>query len=385
MDIVEQGIIVLAKSAITGEKQPWPEGFRLSQAMDFLGKCNIVSIGYQGALNCGCPEHHPVLKYLLDYHCVSIYNSERQMEEISRVCQALEENGIDYMPLKGTIMKSKYPHHAMRTMSDADILIRQEQYDACHQVLQGLGFQKISESDHECGWKNENLKIDLHKRLVSSDDPVYYNYFGDGWSFAKQKQGHRYAMSNEDAFIFEIVHFTKHYCKGGISIRHAIDLWVHLYTAPDIDKVYIRQQLAKMQLEVFYDHIMNLLAAWFEDGPMDAYTEHISSVLFDSTSTASKKDIAESARAAQRKGSVAKGKYNILLRKIFPEKKHIEWNYPKLKKLPLPIAWVARWCNILLFKQDTVRESQEKLQSVTTEEIENYRQSLEFVGLQFPE
>lgn len=39
---------------------------------------------------------------------------------------AFDAGGIDYMPLKGSILKDLYPRHEMRMMGDADILIRME-------------------------------------------------------------------------------------------------------------------------------------------------------------------------------------------------------------------------------------------------------------------
>ena len=35
-----------------------------------------------------------------------------------------EENGIDYLPLKGYNLKKLYPKPELRTMGDADVLIR---------------------------------------------------------------------------------------------------------------------------------------------------------------------------------------------------------------------------------------------------------------------
>ena len=42
--------------------------------------------------------------------------------EKSRLFQKLEENGIWYMPLKGSVMKDYYPKYGMRQMSDIDVL-----------------------------------------------------------------------------------------------------------------------------------------------------------------------------------------------------------------------------------------------------------------------
>ena len=49
-----------------------------------------------------------------------------QQLELENVMAHFEKEGIDYVPLKGWIIKNLYPKPDMRSMCDVDILIRDE-------------------------------------------------------------------------------------------------------------------------------------------------------------------------------------------------------------------------------------------------------------------
>ena len=125
------------------------------------------------------------------------------------------------MLLKGTLLKEMYPKKELRAMGDADILIKTEQYDKIKPIMQGLGFEERTESDHELIWRKPQLLLELHKKLIPSYNKDYYAYFGDGWQLGKPNSNfpHRFEMSDEDQMIYLFTHFAKHYRDAGIGIR----------------------------------------------------------------------------------------------------------------------------------------------------------------------
>ena len=57
----------------------------------------------------------------------------------------------------------------MRTMGDADILIKTEQYERIVPIMNRLGYLPGVESNHECVWDKKNmLHVELHKMLIQS-------------------------------------------------------------------------------------------------------------------------------------------------------------------------------------------------------------------------
>ncbi len=386
MTTTQQGILSLIKSAITGICDPLPEDFKLRPVMELMFSQGLGAMGYTAAVNYNLYPGSPIMTYLEDQYCMTAVHSMQQMEQLELICNAFEKNSISYMPVKGSIIKKLYPDHAMRTMSDVDILIREEEYGRIAPVMRQLHFQEVGESDHEHIWKNDELTVELHKRLIPSYNKDYYSYFGEGWDLAKVNHGgYRWEMTHEDAFIYDTIHFAKHYRDANVNAHFLIDLWVQMRCYPDLNRDYIRQQMARLRMESFYDNILTVVQAWFEGGPWDEKVDRITAVLFNEDAQ-QKKDaavIAQSTRAVQNAGSVSKAKKMVLLRKIFPTKEQMGFAYPQWKKVPLPIAWVLRWFYLLFCRRDTIRQEIAKDGQVSQQDIENYRQDLEYIGLQF--
>ena len=377
----EQKIAIqLLKSAVTGQPEQLPENSPMTAVQRLMLSQGVITMGYIGAVNCNYPTETPVMLRLLDIYCTATVQSEQQILQIEKISQAFEENGIDYMPVKGAIMKFLYPQHELRGMSDADILIREEQYPQIRGIMTALGFEESGESDHEHIWTHQYLKVELHKRLMPTYNQDYYQYFGVGWDLAKIQNGHRWSMTNEDAFIYDFIHFAKHYRDAEGNCRFVVDLWVHMRSHPDLDMTYIRQEMEKMGMGIFFDNIIRLINAWFNDGPWDERTERITQVLFNDDQQ-QRKDanvVAKNVRDEENNGGTNKRS----VRAIFPDKEHMNWSYPQWKKVPLPFAWVMRWFCLIIFRRKSIQQRVGE-KKVTRQEMENYRQDLEYVGLEF--
>ena len=324
---------------------------------------------------------------LLQVYCKQLMHSEAQTEAIERLCAVFEENGIDYMPLKGCNMKSRYPKPELRIMGDADILIRTEQYDRIRDLVAALGYNPEVESDHEYVWRSPALFLELHKRLIPSYNSDYYAYFGDGWRLAKTRQGFRYAMTPEDEFIYLFTHFAKHYRDGGIGCRHVLDLWVYLRSCPGLDQGYIRRELQKLRLLEFYENVLRLLDVWFDGGASDEKTDMMTDFVFDSGSWGKWESHVLSAEVKNRKaaGSVRGGRIRSLWQLLFPAARDMAIRYPVLDKAPwqLPLMWPVRWVDALLFRRDRVLRKHRDFRSATAEKVDGYQRAMNHVGLDF--
>ena len=67
-------------------------------------------------------------------------------------------------------------------MVDADVLVKTEQYPKIKNIMSSLGYCETKESDHEYIWDKKGFfHLELHKRLIPSNNEDYYSYYGDGW------------------------------------------------------------------------------------------------------------------------------------------------------------------------------------------------------------
>lgn len=389
MDTIHKGITTLMASAVTGEKRQLPEGFTLESALPIIKKQHLTPLVFQGALNCGIPRQDPIMARMMQRYIAYMLQSEKQMRAAERLFAAFEENGIDYLPLKGVNMKSLYPKPELRLMGDADILIRFGQYERIEPIMTTLGYTmtRVGPCDHE--WRCEDLTVELHRQLIPPEDTVLHAYFGDGWGRAVKGEGFRYHFSREDTFLYQFTHMAKHYLHNGIGSRHILDLYVYLRANPGMDEAYIEGEMAKLQLLDFYRNIRRTLRVWFEDAAPDGVTEHITAYVFSSGSFGTLENgiSTDAVRQSQEKGTVAHSRIRALLTAVFPSAAALELKYPVLQKKPwlLPLVWVYRWFEVLLCRPGNIRRKMGAAASMTDEKVLQRRQALEYVGLTFEE
>lgn len=387
--ITTQGIFLLIKSALTGEKLALPEGFDLESGRMLIKKHQIENMVYYGAVNCGLDPQSAIMRDLFVATCRYLHISERQQYEMDRIRAAFEANGIDHMPLKGVLMKRLYPRPDMRIMGDADVLIRVEQYETIKPLLTARGFTEKLESDHELIWEKPNLYLELHKRVIPSYNYDYAAYFGDGWRLAQPCADKHfcYEMSKEDQMIYLFTHFSKHYRDGGIGIRHFTDLYVYRNAYPELDETYIEKELKVLQLDVFYMNICAALEKVYDNGPGNDATDIIIATILGSGvyGTKDRRITASGAREKASGNSVKQVRRNRWLRLIVPPYGVMCEKYPILEKaaILLPAMWVVRWVSALTHKRQTIRTQSKQMQVMTEEHIENYEQALRAVGLAF--
>ena len=387
MQALQRGVIDLIKACLTQEKAYLGTDFDWAAAYQIGRSHDILPMLYYGIVQSEIQipaELRDALRLETIKSAMLDQNQSREVEGIERSFQA---EGIDYLLLKGAVMKQRYLHAEVRTMGDADILIREGQYERIRPILQELGFTEILESDHELIWdKPGRLHLELHKRPIPSYNKDFYAYYGDGWSLAHRTDSSRHEMHDEDEFIYLFTHYAKHYRDGGVGIRQVADLFVFAQTSPELDYQYIETELRKLRLYDFYKNTMATIAAWFEGGEETAMTDHLTDSIFSSGVFGTDEEHVLSSGvkdAVHVKPEVVKWRRKMRL--VFPSAKNLAKMYPILEKckLVLPFVWVHRWIRVLLFKRQSIRQNFAKADRLTAENIMNHKAKLNYVGLDF--
>lgn len=389
MDTLQQGVIALIHSAISGKAKTLPDMCDLAEIQELARKHQIENLIYYGAANCGVDTALPVMKELFVSTYKYMYMDQRQRQQLQKLMAAFDANEIRYLPLKGMLLKHLYPKTDMRIMGDADILIHEEQYPRIREIMQESGFVFDYETDHEIVWKISGLTLELHKKLVPERSREFYAYFGTGWDFAVQSAAnpYRYEFSKETNMLFLFTHFTKHYIGSGIGIRHLVDLWVYWCSNPDLKQDYILQGLKKMSLDKFYENVMHTTRVWFEGEKPSAVSEFITSFIFANGvyGTHTNAIMAYAARDSRYHGGQKRSNTERLVRAVFPGCKELNVEYPVLKKASvlLPCIWIVRGFRILLFDRKKIHNKLQDIEKVSDENVDAYQQALNLVGLDF--
>lgn len=388
MDKHQYNMIKIVRSALTMDRFVIPDDFDFEKAIKEANIHQITGMLYYGALNSGVSPETEEMQKLFSNVCMHIMILHRQKYQIDKMTEAFDKNNIDYMLLKGCNLRYMYPKPEMRIMGDADILIKTDQYEKIRIIMQDLGFEECSESDHEYVWKNSSILVELHKRMIPSYNKDYYDYYGDGWKLALRSNDNenKYILSPEDEMIYVFTHFAKHYRDAGVGIRHIIDVWVFRNSHPDLNEEYILTELKKLKLDEFYKNILDTFKVWFEDDEPNPKTEMITNIIFKSGAYGTKKaHLLSDAVKRSKSGTIKTARIQKIMTLIFTPYKPLSDLYPILKKVPvlLPFAWVYHWFDVLINRRTNITKRNNDRKIITEDNITSYQDSLKFVGLDF--
>ena len=126
----------------------------------------------------------------------------------------LKKNDIDFVLLKGTVIKYLYPDTAMRVMSDVDILYRSQiqkinrQNELLISLMENIGYKVWSREPLEISFYkplaaiSRNMRIEMQTELIDKGYEVWSDYLKNIWDKLIKKSDHEYVMRDEDFYIY---------------------------------------------------------------------------------------------------------------------------------------------------------------------------------------
>ncbi len=192
--------------------------------------------------------------------------------DLKNVTAKLETAGIWYMPLKGAVLKSRYPKFAMREMCDHDVLFDATRSADVQSIMIDLGFQVKSygESNDDDYFKPPVSSFEMHRQLFGDKhDKNLYEYYKNvkGQLLKDEDNNYGYHFSPEDFYIFMIAHEYKHYYRGGTGLRSLLDTYVFLNTTV-LDMDYVAAEVEKLCITDFEQKNRELSLALFNGKPL---------------------------------------------------------------------------------------------------------------------
>lgn len=361
MDKQLTGVLTLLRSALNGESLTVPHDFDWEQANQSFFQHHLVGLAFRGAMNCGISKTSPGFCQLTALFCKQIQEQRKQMQELQDVYDLLEEQAIDYIPLKGAVLKELYPQEEMRFMGDADLLIKIDQYPRIQKLLSQRGMQCHGRTDHHFEWQGENLALELHISLMLSSDLVWFDYYRNIWEKALLSgHGNQYRLSAEDHFIYLVAHFAKHFCYGGITAKPLCDFWLYRRKYPHMDEDYLCRELEKLRLLPFYRKLMQLMQVWFAGAQPTPADEQLTRMILKGGIMGEEESAAAMNVLRSRKDvhTGSESKARAILLRAFPPFSAMVRRYRFLEAYPLllPVAWLLRVGSIVR-KPDKIRRN----------------------------
>ncbi|MBO5262509.1 MAG: nucleotidyltransferase family protein [Clostridia bacterium] len=310
----------------------------------------------------------------------AIARYEMMKADMEGIFSCFEEERIDYIPLKGAVVRQLYIEPWMRTSCDIDILV-------CEQDLE----RAVSALVNSCSYKTDGKKafhdislfspfgmhLELHHN-IKEDNDRYDKLLTRVWEFSKKESenGHKYLQSNEFLMFHLIAHAAYHFVGGGCGLRTVLDVWL-LHKKLEIDEEKLNELLEETGLTKFYSAMVRLGEHWFGH------------------ETSKDKDILEmemyillgGVYGTKKQGAGAKqvkkgGKFKYFWSRIFMPYKNLVILYPIIKKhrILTPFCQIARWFSVI-FKGKRIAREIKTVASTGTEETNQIRELLESLNL----
>ena len=342
-------VIELLKSGITSSYDVrFPENADLSIVSCIIQSSGILATVFHLLENSSSPQAKQIASNLSKKYYVSLRQSILHENEGDQIEKALDDDSFEYIMLKGWELRQLYPDISMRSMSDIDILIKNYDYKKLKQTMSRLGFEARPESSwmHDT-FKKQTVEVEMHKRLT--DDSGYIRQWEKQiWTRAIRisNSDHGLKMSDEDFYIYHLLHIYKDFKYGSLILRRIADTWLYIQKHHELDENYLNNELTKMGLANFRSRIERLARVCFED----AVADENSIVLINHAVNSHKYvkgqayKIAKIVTISGKDGSLRSGKARSLINSVFMPIDRMKVHFPKLEKYPilLPYYWFVR-------------------------------------------
>lgn len=349
----QEYLIELLKCAVTGSGVSEPdESIDFEQIYKIAERHNVQTAAYYGIKKLKSSLPDKTCAEWEKIHFQGISRSVRQLAELKNISEAFAKEKIVHMLLKGSLIKHMYPSPDMRNMADMDILIKSEDADRVYDIMLGMGYtcEMKDKSHHDVYIKEPIYNIEIHVSLFDSFDGVWDRYYKDilERTSAGQNEYER-VLSHEDFYVYNMVHFAKHFQNSGSGIRSIMDIYVMKNAMPDMDMDYVNKQLEKLELTDFYRKVTALEEYWFEDGKFSQKVGETADYVLRSGTYGIMYNLVSN----QIKN---KGIFKAFMFNAFLPYYRMRNMFPILRKMPflLPFCWVARWINAIVTKPQIV-------------------------------
>ena len=345
MTNVEECFTVLVNNVVLGQKLPnnfiicnLTELYRLSKKHDMA---HIVAYGLKEN---GLIDFNTELwtKCYKKQYSLAQFRVTNLQYEYEKVCQVLECVGIDYIPLKGAVLRKLYPEPWMRVSTDIDILVKPEDLQSAEQhLIKELNYtlEKGDEgySHHDHLKTPSGFTIELHF-ILSEKNTKATPYLNKVWEKATLiiKNKHMYKLDDDMFYFYHVFHASVHFKSGGCGFRTILDTWI-INSKLGIDSEENNEMLAGAGLLKFATQLEKIAKKWF-DNSSETINPYIESFIFNGgLYGGTNKIVTEQAKT---EGNSLK----YYIKRIFPEYSFLCLRYKGLRGKPLllPIYWVIR-------------------------------------------
>lgn len=385
--MVEKVFFALIRFEINGDKlcdemknlimpEMLPALFKLSKRHD-LAHLIGDALDKNGLL----PDGTEAKKRFLQERNMAVYRIEQLRYEYEQTFAVLEELQVDYLPLKGTVLRKLYPEDWLRTSADVDILVHGEDLEKIIATLQ----EKLEYVQESIGAYDAvvisptGFHLELHFDLIAKHENETANdLLANVWEYTDRAgDSYQHVMRDDYFYYYHLAHMARHFIDGGCGVRPYVDLWL-LNKKISFDKENRNALLEKGGLLKFAQASEFLSRVWLEDEPHVQESRWLEDYLLNGGVYGNKEN-----KVVIQQGQTG-SRFKYIMSRIFMPLEEMQYRYEVLKKHKwLYPFMIVRRCFEVLFKGDSKRIKKELQASegISSEKQMESMQLIEYLGL----
>lgn len=332
-------LIALLSSQLSGSTPPEPpEGCDMAQILQLAEQHSTAGMAYYAVEQLSSPISPELSAKWSQIRDKALVKDITQLAGLEEISSAFGSAGVRFLPLKGSIIKGLYPQSDMRTMSDIDMLIDEENAAKARDIMSGLGYscEHFGYDVHDIYYKPPVMNVEIHRALFGEEGQEFQAVFSDPWKLCTH-DGMKYQFTPDAFFAYVLAHAIKHLEEGGTGIRTVMDLWVCVNSGMGIDPQAALDILEPSGKSGYAAQLLELSEVWFGGKPHSESTRNLEQYILSSGTYGTFENF--SALRIEKSG-----KAGYALKLLFPTFTHMKQHYPVLKKAPflLPFCWLFR-------------------------------------------
>ena len=297
-------------------------------------------------------------------------------DAIINIYKTLDKAGIDYIPLKGAMIRNLYPEPEMRTCADIDVLVREEMLDEAVKVIEtNTDFKARKRNYHDVSMVNSNVHLELHFSIKENMDNIDKT-LQFVWDYAIPDEQFRYVLTPEFQIFHIIAHMSYHMVNGGLGIRPFLDLWL-LRNKTNYDEKLVRSMCLRCNILTFYEKCSELVDLWMSGSMVNGNLKALETYALNGGVFGNRNNAIATKQRNQHKIS-------YIFQRIFLKREYLVIEFPELKEKPylIAICQIKRWARLLdSNKRNKVESELHSLISLNQQTISSFDDLLTNLGL----
>lgn len=343
--VAKEVLLSLLRAVLTGGEMPsftlTPELVTFCASQQLIGFLHHA-VRHPGAVQCAEETAERIKKS----YALSVAQQIQQDYYREQIFSALAAAGIPYLPLKGEDLRAVYPAPDLRFSCDIDFFYDVSRRDEVNAILTGMGFSREHSDAHNDSYMLGAVHVEPHFAMTDSGKR-HEDYYRNIWDRLVSDDGIRYRFTDEDFYVFVLLHTYKHFLNGGSGVRSVMDAWLWKKAHPAMDENTLAVAYDTLGITTFVRVLERLGGVWFDGGAGDADTDLLTDFLLSGGAYGTKEQgaLMDAAKAGRRRST----RLHYVWKRLFLPYSLLRLQYPVLHKAPflLPLFWVVRWFRLL--------------------------------------